>query len=151
MCPIPVDPVSPIAGIKPTPEEVIAEGQIKVEYFPLLESEVEFLSHISSRVDDVDADVQLRIDSAYATSGDMVKMQLKKAEIYLTLSRLWQQIKAVMDSYDDEHLPAEFVDPEQAAANRDWYAEQAELILVRYDPTPVDEKKPFAKPVFTVG
>jgi hypothetical protein len=120
-----------------TPEIVIEEGQLQLGYFPNCATLALLKTFIEVRITDSDDFVQEQVGAVnYASSDVKTQRQLKKTILYLTLSRLWQIIKNVMDGYDAESLPPEFVQPEQAAANRDYYAEEANRILMRYDATP---------------
>lgn len=135
--------------VKPTASDIITEGQLQDGYFPNCIDQdgdpdhSQVVTLIESRIDDVDAEVQLAAGSYYTSDDDRILKLLHKAEIYLTLSRLWQMIKNVMDHYDAESLPPEYVDPEQAAANRDYYAGEANAILQRYDGDSVTTPKAF--------
>jgi hypothetical protein len=133
-------------AVKPTAAEVIEEGMLKLEYFPNLSDDTDLTTFIDSRIDDVDDYVQLQVGASYNSADGRITRQLHKAEVYLTLSRLWQIIKNVMDAYDEESLPPEFVEPEQAAANRDYYQQEGLSIIARYDAT-IDEPG-FRRPYF---
>jgi len=140
--------------VKPTANDVADEGRLKYEYFGAnMGNGTAMLAYIGSRVDDVDAEVQLAIGATnYAGGSDVAKQELvksllHKAEMYLTLGRLWQAIKAVMDSYDEEALPPEFVHPEEAAANRDYYLKEGRAIIDRYETAETGDEV-FAKPYF---
>ena len=131
--------------VKPTAADVIDEGQLRVEYFPNLTNDNAFNTYIRSRIEDVDSEVQLQVGSNYTSSTSAILRLLHKAEIYLTLGRLWQTIKQVMDAYDAEELPPEFVEPDQAAANRDFYLTEGNKIVSRFDTTS-DNDSGFAMP-----
>lgn len=121
-------------AIKPTAAEVIEEGQLVLAYFPNCANAGALTTFIESRIDDVDAEVQLFVGSAnYSTSNANIQRLLHKAEIYLACGALWQIIKNVMDSYDAESLPPEFVESDQAAANRDFYLGRGNEIIAKYE------------------
>lgn len=133
--------------IKPTASEVIDEGQIKLDYFPNLATDNDLDAFIASRIDDVDAEVSYQVGTNYTSTNDNILRMLHKAEIYLTLGRLWQIIKNVMDAYDEESLPPEFVDPEQAAANRKFYLDEGMKLITRFESTSQTSNN-FAMPYF---
>jgi len=133
-------------AIKATADEVVAESQLLLAYFPNCKTQVDLLAFISSRIEDVDAEVKLAVGANYLSTDANIQLLLHKAEIYLTLGRLWQTIKDVMDGYDAEALPPEFVEPVEAANNRDFYLREGEKIISRFETAPTEAN--FAKPYF---
>jgi hypothetical protein len=120
-----------------TTTDVVEEGQLQVGYFPNCKDDLtKFDAFIASRIRDADVFVKKQVGSNYDNGIEADQIQIKNCVMYLVLARLWQIIKNVMDSYDAECLPPESVDPDQAAANRDFYKGEAESILVQYDTTP---------------
>jgi hypothetical protein len=133
--------------VKPTASEVIEEGQLKVDYFPNCNTDNDLSAFVRSRIEDVDAEVAYQVGTNYTSTNDNILRMLHKAEIYLTLGRLWQIIKNVMDAYDEESLPPEFVDPEQAAANRKFYLDEGMKVIKRFETTSLTTDN-FAAPYF---
>lgn len=135
----------------PTTDEVIEEGQFKRSYFPrTADSQTLMNSLIQTRINDSVSWVRLRMGTtAYAAATGDLADQAQTAILYLTCSKLWQVVKNVMDAYDEETLPPEFVEPEQAAANRDYYRDMALEILGLVDTAePNDALSGFVKPYF---
>ncbi len=134
----------------PTAAEVIEEGQFKRSYFPRCLTDAAMVTFIESRITDSGSWLRLRMGAtAYnGATGDLAD-QAKTAILYLTCSKLWQTIKGVMDAYDEETLPPEFVEPDQAANNRDYYRDMAQEILGLVDTdTPNDAGTGFRMPYF---
>lgn len=137
----------------PTTAEVIEEGQFKRSYFPRTANNQALMdSMIQARINDSASYLRLRMGSTgySAATGDTAD-QAKTAILYLTCSKLWQQVKNVMDAYDEETLPPEFVEPDQAAANRDYYRDMALEILGLIDTDPNDALTGFRRPYFNTA
>lgn len=141
----------PVSITAPTVTEVIEEGQFKRSYFPrTADTQALMDSMITARINDSVSWIRLRMGStAYAAATGDTATQATTAILYLTCSKLWQIVKNVMDAYDEETLPPEYVEPEQAAANRDYYREMAmDLIGLVDTADPNDALTGFAKPYF---
>jgi len=122
-----------VAGSTLSAAEVIAEGQLQLGYIPNCTTDAALDAFILSRISDADDYVQLYVGTNYTSADARVLRQIKRAVLYLTIGHIWQVIKNVMDGYDAEALPPEFVNPDQAAANRDFYLGQGEALLQRYE------------------
>ncbi len=138
---------TPSTGLVPTAGEVQDEGQFKLEYFPRCTTEGELTSFLDAVIARVVRLLSKQLGSTWSDARDADIPLLHDAALYLACSQLWQIIKNVMDAYDDEELPPEFVDPKEAAANRDYYRDQAASITERFGGAPDDSV--FAAPYFT--
>lgn len=114
----------------PTASEIRNECSLKLGYFPRFDTDAQLDVHLRTVITKSSVFVRKRITTAVwnAASGDDAVL-LHDCVFYLTCGYIWQQIKNVMDAYDEEDLPPEFVSPEQAAANRDFYLQQAESMI----------------------
>jgi hypothetical protein len=119
-----------------TTSEVIEEGQLKQTYFPTCGNNAAYLSLISTRIDRAIVKVKRQVGAYWATADTNIIQEVHDCILFFTVGALWQIIKNVMDAYDEESLPPEYVHPDQAAANRDYYLGEANSILARYDITP---------------
>ena len=126
----------PVAGSTITATNVIDEGQFLLGHFPRCSDQSEWDAFIEERILDSADFVSQQTGSYYESTDSKIQRQMRRAVLFLTCSRLWQTIKNVMDGYDAESLPPEFVQPDQAAANRDYYATEANRILMQHDSTP---------------
>jgi hypothetical protein len=134
--------------VKPTVAEIIEEGQFQIGYFPNCgEDNNKYTSLIQTRIDVIDAQVKRVVGGNYTSTDDDVLTVIHTAEVFLTCGYLWQVIKNVMDSYDAEALPPEFVEPQEAAANRDYYKSEGQLLLNTYEVNPSADVV-FAMPYF---
>lgn len=132
-----------IPNILPEVDDLVIEGQLKHDYFPMLaptgdeeEKHEALLTFCEDRIEEAAARVRRQI-GAYAESDDPdVIAEVRQSILFLTLARLWQIILDVMVSYDEESLPPEFVDPSAAERIRDYYERSALEILVQYDASP---------------
>jgi hypothetical protein len=140
-----------MAITKPTAGQVINEASLKIEYFPRFTDDFLWETWIGTKITEIDAQVQLHV-GAYADSADArIQLTLTRAEIYLTCGYLWQQIKNVIDAWDDEVLPPEWANSDQAAANRDWYLAQGNELLGRYDGDTVQTPNEYVGAVMTAS
>jgi len=134
------------------PVEVIEEGQLQIAQFPTVEEDqARFESLISGRIMVATAQIKQASPGAYASTDEEVQALVRLAIIYITLGYMWQMIKAVMDGYDAERLPPEYVNPDQAADNRDWYFAQASQLISTFSPTATDNPKLAVPVLATVG
>lgn len=126
-------------AIKPTAAQIIAEGQLKIEYFPTVLTPQDFTAFIEGVIDVADAETQLRIgDANYETTDARKILLFNHAEIDMIMGRLWDIILNVMLAYDDESLPPEYVDPGACADKRDFYLKEGDRLLATYEPAPTE-------------
>lgn len=132
-----------IPSILPEVDDLVIEGQIKHDYFPMLaptgteeEKAAAFELFCRAKIDEAAVTVRRNVGAAYNSTDPDVIIELRQSILFLTLARLWQIILDVMVSYDEESLPPEFVDPAAAERIRDYYERAALSILTQYDTSP---------------
>lgn len=127
--------------IKPTAVEAIAEGQLLDAYFPNCADHAAVSTFVDARITSADVRVQRLVGSYYTSADTNVQQELHDAVLYFALAKLWQNILNVMLGYDAEALPPEFVEPDAAAATRDFYLKEAFDIVSAYaaDSTPTSD------------
>jgi hypothetical protein len=130
-------------SIKPTTSEVITDGQLKQAYFPKCANDDEYQALIQSKIDLANAEVRSKTGTNYTSTDPDTQLLLKQSIIYLALAELWLIIKQVIDTYDDESLPPEIADSDQAQANHDTFREKGIQILERYNGDTVVTRREF--------
>jgi len=134
------------------PVEVIEEGQLQIAQFPTVEEdETRWHALIQTRINVASAQVRQASPTAYASTDAEVQDIVRLAITFIALAYCWQMIKAVMDGYDAERLPPEYVNPDQAADNRDWYFQQASELIRTFSPAATDNPKLAVPVIATVG
>jgi hypothetical protein len=117
----------------PTSAEVIEEGQFKLGFFPTLSTEAQMIKLINARIGAAKIAVKRTIGpKTWGSTDPDVIQEIHQAILYKALALMWTVIVNIMIGFSDQmDLPPEYVHPDAAAANRDFYAGEAESVVAR--------------------
>ena len=105
-----------------TAAEIIKRGQLQISQFPESGGTTNgFQAIVDIEKDLASAELALAYPSLVDNTDANITLVIRTYIMYRALGHLWQQIKSTFDGYDAARLPPEYVDSDQAAANRDWY------------------------------
>ena len=134
-------------AVLPTSEQLERLGQLQHAQFPNTPDVEEYHVHLEEEISVAAAEMQRMIPTHWTSADANIQQIITRAIAYRALGSLWQEIKATMDGYDAEALPPEYVDPEQAAENRNYYHKRSKELVAAIETNPSTDPS-FVMPAF---